>query len=268
MWLNSTTDALVVMHGDSATDIRAFLGALYDSDSRYLMTIPTRDDIPRLVSILRTGTKYEAIRLRRRALDALQIYYPFHADAYQPLLDATTQRRDFIHHILIANVARETSLNELLPAALLQCCCTAQSSLELFDGVSDTDGTHHELLPANKRSVFIGRDKLGYTAPTRVFVRGIQSSSAKGCTLKYSLCGTHCQGLSKPYYLQKDRLLDPFSPFFSIHREELKKNCCEGCRSRWEMEYQKEMEELWRDLPTFFDLPSWSAILADDLAET
>ncbi len=235
---------------------------------RYLLITPTRDDIPQLVSILRISTKYEATCLRKRAIDSLQIHYPVNVSAYKPSLEVETQNQDLIHHILVANVARETSAEKLLPAALLRCCSTANNPRELFDGVTDMHGTHHELFLPNKRAVFLGREKLGYYARTRIYIRHIQSPTARGCTVKHSPCGSVCRIWSVLYDSQKDRLLDPFFPFFSLHGEEMKTHCCETCRSGWQDGYQKEVGELWFDLPTIFDLPSWSVILADDSVDT
>ena len=230
-------------------------------------------DIPRIVSVLRVSTKYDAMHLRRQAIEALQTWYSDSLPNYRQGLEALRSwsisippsgvpklRKDFFYNILVANIAIETSAAVLLPAALLYCCVSAHDFRVLYDGITHSDGLHYELLPEAKRAIFIGRPVLESTALTRKCVRNFQ------CTYDCKspgICGDFCRMIASKNETRGGLFLDPFFPFFQLNRKFLNPQTCGSCRAEWEANNQRETEALWQDLPSVFDLPPWHVLQAD-----
>ncbi|KAI0087553.1 hypothetical protein BDY19DRAFT_994869 [Irpex rosettiformis] len=261
---------LVVMAGDNANDMRAFLEALHDPRS-FQMNSPKPTDIPHIVSVLRVSTKYDAIHLRRRAIEALQTWYGDSLSAYQqglevlrswsntspPVPSPIISRKDFFYNILVANVAIEASATVPLPAALLLCCVSAQDFRVPYDGVTNSDGILYELVPEAKRSIFIGRPVLENIALVRKSIRNFKST--QDCKSP-GICGDFCRMVASKHETRGSLFLDPFFPFFRLNRKVISGQSCEACRSGWEASNKRETEILWRDLPLIFDLPPWDVL--------
>ncbi|KAI0087554.1 hypothetical protein BDY19DRAFT_994870 [Irpex rosettiformis] len=252
---------LVVMAGDSAVDMRTFLRTLHDS-SIFQMKLPSVDEIPQIVSVLRLSTKYDVSYLRRPAIEVLQAWYPTALSNFEALGSNTSL--GLSHHIMVANVARQAFASVLLPSALLLCATKARDSYELYDGISRTDGLHVELLPENKRSIFIGRPQLEYAGRTRTFSFFYSADPrGPGCANRghgNRKCADWCKDISWESVLQKDHLLDPFFPFFEVARSFVVSSCCRVCSSSWEAQNRAGVEMLWKELPSIFDLQPWSVL--------
>ncbi|KAI0341195.1 hypothetical protein BDW22DRAFT_1333230 [Trametopsis cervina] len=254
---------LVATAGDTAADMRAFLTALHDSSldfsSQYIDAKSLKlVDIPRIISILRLSTKYDVVHLRRRAIEALQVWYPRNVSSYISLSSSSTPREDLLRHITIANIARETGSFVLLPAALLFCCSTADART-LYDGVS-VDGVYHDLHPDNKRAIFIGRPLLMHHARTRTqgffFNPHFSEGSGQKC-----LTAERCAEFRKIYTSVYDHKEDPWmNPFFRLNWKAIRSACCTNCTLSWETHNLRGMKDLWEELPALFDLTSWAVV--------
>lgn len=214
-------------------------------------------DIPSIVSLLHLSTKYQVLFLRSRAIEALQKWYPTSLSDYIPMCSAA--RQDFFRHVLVANIAREADVPILLPSALLFCCSTASGPV-LYDGVVK-DGVHYELNPLNMRALFIGRPLLGHAARTRTqsyfFNPHKQDPAKRPKCMQPARCTEFCRIYSSVF----DEKDDPWmNPFFRLNWNAIRSTCCIPCTAAWENQQKEEMDKLWAELPSFFQLSPWDKL--------
>lgn len=215
------------------------------------------EDLPMIMSILRMSHKYEVPSLRRRAIDALQSWYPTTLEGYNTLARNTRARELFRRHVLVANIARETDALSLLPSALLL-CCTTSNVRTLYDGI-EADGVLHRLVEINRRALFIGRPKLSHLARTksqRCFFYPQEKDRPK--------CqgASRCEDFCKIYSSVFDDKEDPWmNPLFPVNWNAIRSTCCKVCGALWEEQYKNATKEIWEELPTYLGLPPWADIL-------
>lgn len=171
-------------------------------------------------------------------------------------------RVNFWRHIMVANIARETDALILLPAALLFCCSTARPQ-QLWDGV-DKDGTHHELVPTNKRAIFIGRPLLAHAARTRsqpFFFFPHKPDTTDATPAAKCSSPTRCTEFCKAYSAVFNEKEDPWiNPFFQLNWNFIRNTCCVSCATVWQAHNMEANEKLWEEMPSIFDLPSWDLL--------
>ena len=215
------------------------------------------DDVPGLVGMLRMSTKYQVSSLRRRAIDGLLRWYPPTLEEYNCLLASSIPLHDYPRHVLVANVAQETDVPVLLPTALLLCCATADAHT-LYDGI-ECDGFRYLLTEANKRALFLGRPRLSHAARSRTqaFFWNPSFRNTMGECHRVA-CNQFCEIYSRTMDAKDDPWINPFRQVFW---KPVRTSCCASCVSSWQIKHQQECREVWDELPSYFDLPSWSQLL-------
>lgn len=253
---DETCEGLVVVHmQDSAADLKPFLKAIHDSSFFDISTLQVRD-VPLIVSVLRLSTKYQVSWLRKRAIAALQRWYPSKLEDYTPIGQSARPLQDHSRHVLVANAARETDVPVLLPSALLFCCATANARV-LYDGL-EANGERYTLVDANKRAVFFGRLRLSHAARSRTqaFFFYPRTPNLK-CTAP-ERCNEFCRIYSSVF----DEKEDPWmNPFYRLNWKAIRSTCCSNCASTWETHHTEAAQQVWQDMPSYFDLPAWPELI-------
>ena len=226
------------------------------------MRLPTLNDLPEIVSLLRLSTKYEVPYFRQRTIEVLQTWYPSTFSGFEELQSSEKPPPDLKHHIEVANVAKETFAWILLPSALLYCAITTSHLSDLYDGMTLSDGSRVALLPEHKRAIILGRPhlELAYRTETFAFLYLGMSRPLSTSCFSRSACPTFCQ----KYLEGSSRSLfnNPFSLFSLCKQEATNARCCQMCIAHWETVNKKSAEALWERLPSLFELYAWDNLQA------
>ncbi|THH02367.1 hypothetical protein EW026_g487 [Hermanssonia centrifuga] len=200
-----TYDGRPLIHiPDSAHDLHHFLKALHDSSLE-------PPDILAITAVLRLSTKYEVNHLRARAITVLSRWYPPTLEAFIVLPRSFLPREEFPRHVLVANIARETDVPVLLPAALLLCCATSNAR-SIWDGAlyKEDSSLLCNLVDTNKRAIFLGRPLLSHFARTRVQSFFFYPKKKTEKCQAPERCSSFCRIYSSVYDDKEDPWMNPF----------------------------------------------------------
>lgn len=243
---------------------------------RYILDINETLDLSVLSSLLRLSTKYDVPHIRRRAISALQHYFPTTLSAYY---NARERRRTHATggvstYFLLANTCREAKADVLLPSILYS--CSAQQLASILDGVPDLSrgGTtvHVELSHENKRAVVQSRHQLAALART-VTLRWLYFSDQEGegggrgggggggCRDARCVAIRRKVGAKLLEGRASDGFVNPLSPFHDAFVELIDGDCCEACQRALERCVEGGREEVWQKVPAVFRLGSWDALV-------
>ncbi|CAK5268366.1 unnamed protein product, partial [Mycena citricolor] len=248
-------DGCPVVHvHDSALDLMHFLKALHHIS--YYDPQETKDFLL-IAAILRLSTKYNVEFLRRRALAHISSLYP-------TKLSDWDQRKDNAMEVFNARpfavflLAKETGHQALLPACMYLCADSVDIN-DILDGLESIDGTHIELDWPDKRACIRGRQNLLLALRSEVFAFLTGSLAViTGCTAQ-----ARCDA-SKLRWLQSlEASLGNGCPgIFSIKFPwpSFRKAVCETCYAASYAHSNQKREEIWNNLPGYFDLPPWAEL--------
>ncbi|KAI1795466.1 hypothetical protein LXA43DRAFT_44558 [Ganoderma leucocontextum] len=140
---------------DSPEDLRHFLRVFVGKSFLYGGLHPTYHEI---AACVRLADKYECTMLMQRCLEYLKRYFHDNFDSWKD--DAAVfapPQFERIHCIGVANLARLTGQDKMLPGALMGCC---QLGTEIADGFAREDGARETLSVEDLARCFVGRAKL------------------------------------------------------------------------------------------------------------
>ncbi|TCD62078.1 hypothetical protein EIP91_007500 [Steccherinum ochraceum] len=245
----------LVWISDSAVEMRYLLKSMLDP--RYILKINQTLDLPALCSILRLSTKYNVVHIRRRAIEALQHYFPTTLSAYY---NARERRRlssgGVSTYFLLANTCREANANVLLPSILYS--CSAQQLDTILDGVPDSHQGRVELSHKNKSAVIQSRHQLAHLARTGT-LRWLYSG--EGCSDKRCVAIRRRVGARLLEGRSIDGFVNPLSTFNDALVELIDGDCCEACQNAVERCVDNGREEVWKKVPSVFGLGSWDVLV-------
>ena len=214
------------------------------------VTIPT----PVLAGVLRISTKYEATAIRQRCIQVLRISYPTDLSKWFGCTDSESiGSSEDIHlrHFHIANIARETGVLTILPAALLMCCMATLPNI--MDGLVLPDGYEVGLTPENKRIVLIARQALSHRARTMSWKRLFSIEDIQGCS-KVAAC--RLERNRKAEWLLSQSGDDWLNPLSS---KSYTGTVCTTCRNAIKGALKESRVKIWSELPLIFELgESWN----------
>ncbi|EIW79385.1 hypothetical protein CONPUDRAFT_167140 [Coniophora puteana RWD-64-598 SS2] len=248
-------DCPVVHLPDSGDDMYHVLQALYDRS--YSPAYSDKLPFEVTAAFLRLGKKYMIDHLYKEAKDRLASNFPTTLVGWD-LADARCSGSwsvsGWTHHaltLLTANLARETQLLSLLPAALYSAStlCTAR---ELVHGVDDcTTGAHVLLCPENRDAVVVAHDALRELAvktygwlmrlPPACRLPGMDGCLDKKRTLLISL-----------FYPK--RVCTPLDEWDDAWEDRL----CSECAAEAKRLHEAGRRYAWSQLPQVYGLPKWA----------
>ncbi|KAJ7496925.1 hypothetical protein FB451DRAFT_207902 [Mycena latifolia] len=249
----------VIEMQDSAADVAHLLKALHNPTFLQQAALP----LPVVAALIRLGRKYEFRELLDSAVARLTFENPTTLAEYDARIDPSgflgyVPTRIINYNGLIFDmltVARENNILSALPCAYYRAACSGHG--RLLDGIKNRDGTLASLTSVEQRQCILGGQKLliaqtqpGYTMGwLRSWVPAAGCTQRNGCTTVRNIC--------------LHRYLDSGAIWALDSYTELYLEFCDACRPPNEAAVRVGREEMWEDLPGFFDLPRWNELKND-----
>ncbi|KII91857.1 hypothetical protein PLICRDRAFT_173653 [Plicaturopsis crispa FD-325 SS-3] len=254
----------VIHMPDQSQDWQHVLKALYDRGYCANSNEPMSLDIAS--AFLRLGKKYKFIHIYKEALSRLHLTSPTtlaqwdaHSDGIIYTVPETLTLVMQKHTIIVSliNLARSTDTRSILPAAFYRYCATAFQETVL-DGYHKRDPSLASV-SSRDRDICIS----GHTALLRAQIKHVypwaelekimkpECNVGECNRIKIRLL-THCLQNCFALAQQSELWLDPL---------------CGLCRLKAKRCMAAGRQKIWDELPSFFDLPSWETLIAEDALE-
>jgi hypothetical protein len=216
-----------------------------------------------LRAFLHMSAKYDIAALRVDALSRLRAKFPSaeSASSYNYIRqdEGLPWRIDSYPGIEydLANLAREHRIWDVLPVLYLRVLTHDGYEWEhVLDGFpapkqSSQAPNVRKLSLDNRRAVLLGERRLTHH----------QSACIAAWISPTCTGGRACRDALA---LKRLAHMDPrfFLVFWGAWRAGLEARLCEHCRSHARGQYTVQQDQTWRDLPEFFDLPSWDVLIS------
>ncbi|KAJ6593481.1 hypothetical protein B0H19DRAFT_1090540 [Mycena capillaripes] len=242
---------------DAAVDVEHLLKAIYDPTFLAQTAVP----LSAIAALIRLGRKYDFRNLFDLAVGRLTFENPTTLAEYDGLMPADgkyeTTRILHYHGVLydMVTVARENSILSALPCAYYRALYyhNRSSVTHLLDGISRGDGTSSSLAPIDQRRCLVGCEKLIRAQTQEGYTLGwLRSWDADGCIDPVG-CTKWRASMLRKYF---DMLtVWAFTPFNRIGSP-----LCEPCNKHLKASVVGGRKKVWEELPSFFELPSWSEL--------
>ncbi|KAF8201184.1 hypothetical protein K438DRAFT_1821537 [Mycena galopus ATCC 62051] len=246
---------------DSLEDVKHLLDALYNPH----IFNQEKLSFPFIAALVRLGRKYDFKNLLEVAVQRLSYENPTTFEKYEALTQVhangrimyTTQvivpQQDIIFDVL--TLARENNLFAILPSAYLRAIVFYSPEL-IFDGIPSRNGSTVTLSSADQRLSILGNQRVleaqwehaGFLAWIGVDTPSPGCTDHDGCTRRKKLI---LQRL-----IQKAVSVAPFL----LAKE---RGLCLSCLIAHSQVMTEARKEIWKNLPSFFDLPPWNELKND-----
>ncbi|EIN09640.1 hypothetical protein PUNSTDRAFT_67037, partial [Punctularia strigosozonata HHB-11173 SS5] len=249
----------LIQLADDLDDIRHFLGALYHR-SYFQKGIDMHLDV--VAGMLRMATKYIVTDLRKDLIAHMELLYPLSLKEFRATVEDGSHIDDDGHSFVAVQIARESNIPSILPAALYHCCELPVQSL--LDGVefSGMLGPRRVRLPASDlRACLLARGKLikikAENIDAFLWDDGPSAScrDPQGC----SECLRCCQDDER-----QNGYFDTCDIFTrrlrSVYHGTAEGDFCYKCQAAWKRKEEEELERTWRELPAVFGLEDWAEL--------
>ncbi|KAF8989031.1 hypothetical protein BDQ17DRAFT_1393350 [Cyathus striatus] len=236
-----TLDGCPLVHlSDSASDIAELLEVLYDKSYNVREAVP----FPTLAAMLRLGRKYDFEHLRDEALIRLTSEFPTTLNEWESLAEEFTHikyQRGILFDVI--NLAREMSVNSVLPAAYYLCI---QDIEEMLNGQIREDGSVAQL------PHFL--QKASQASSTLAWVDG-NSDMCTSCINPMGCSSARALITRKIWKPVPDcsRSLERWSDAPSA-------GLCKPCMLSARDIHEQGRRRMWELLPSFFGLPPWDEL--------
>ncbi|KAJ7677049.1 hypothetical protein DFH06DRAFT_1169601 [Mycena polygramma] len=255
----STADGDQMMDGspvvrlhDSASEVEAFLRAIFDSS--YFMPPPAEVDFHVVLGILRLSHKYDVAYLHTRALAHLERVYPLDHTIYSTLTTVTQphQRMSLGFHLTAVPVLIEVDATWLLPSAYYAIGTYELSTLR-------TAGAPWDALPPSIREACLPLAGIQLKAAIRIsrFIsdESVCASSTDCAEGRLTVITSMITRLDSP-------LQDPLAEWNNTEWERLRNVLCSDCVCDCQVDHSIALLEVWNALPGNCGLEDWDVLLA------
>ncbi|KAJ6589851.1 hypothetical protein DFH09DRAFT_217605 [Mycena vulgaris] len=249
----------VVELPDALADVENLLRALYNPTFLFKKVLPFRV----VAALIRMGRKYEFRDILDSAVDRITFENPSTIGEYEALKDRNGQYaptrflgdRSVIFDIL--TLARENNIQSALPCAYFR-ALIYHTRQQLFDGVSRENGDLSVLAPIDLRRCILAREQLlkaqWETGNTLECVKS--RLSYPDCPSELG-CGASRQRLVDAYLLSMP--LRAFPPTTFVDDLDV----CAACKKHMKFSVAAGRKKMWKQLPSFFELPPWDELKND-----
>lgn len=254
---------------DDAEELEKFLEVVHDY--RVYFESDSWKDLASVAAILRLSSKYQVGHLRRRMVEHLEAtYYPTTFDAYKAL---SAPEVPAAQHMSAIQLLTETNVQRLLPAAFFSCLAATKGQYDkLYDEVVPSDRTTALWVEEHKIKERCMRAGFLFDEDTHTHLRdfGRLSGRVHGFAVATSDRGLTCEMNSYRW----------FTDTMSVRRrKELRvrvdylqqavgrlqgQKICATCNKEADKVLAENDTKTWSRLPSFFQLPSWEELLAEE----
>ncbi|GJE93165.1 hypothetical protein PsYK624_093240 [Phanerochaete sordida] len=242
--------APLVRMPDRAEELRLLLSVIFLHE--FLEDLRGR---PELAILLEIATKYQASRVRQRAIAMLSLEFPSTLADYDALRSDSEPARqtvckDEIHFWALTTAtikaARRSHAEQLLPTAYLRAASRS---------MPDILAHQHALESAELNVLLVGREKVAQLARQEAFYSAFNPPGCGECEWVWRELRNHIE-VSANYF-------DPFyvAAVDSWHRWKADSNCF--CIPTHQ-DHQRKREFTWGEVPAAFGLPDWDKLLEDN----
>lgn len=199
------------------------------------------------------GTKYMVEPLRQESKYLLQKAFPNNFPRYSPFVPNVFHKQpsDLMFFIEVLNLAEETSLQIIIPAALYS--IAKQPVKTVLEGVTETDGSHFGLSASNLERWLIGRDEIAAAWRTDIYAWLHMENPL--CTYA-ERCRVERLEIIRRFYPV------PFVHLFEPWCDETweRTDICRACITEGRANYMEAQMRIWERLPAIYGLPSWEEL--------
>ncbi|KDQ56618.1 hypothetical protein JAAARDRAFT_131820 [Jaapia argillacea MUCL 33604] len=244
----------IVLLSDDALDVKHLLNALLDREFFRPMENPQPFAVA--ASLLRLGKKYAIRRVYDEALSCLTHEFPSTLEGWERAESTDYSRLQYYVglEIDVINVVREINLPSLLPILFYLCAASYDSPTQIFRGVERGDGSVAILSRADQEILLTGRHLMVIEAHDLFWVQlsSLFNCNSAPCGQRKALVHREC--FRPPGTL---RALCGWS-------EDWYPGLCDPCRLNGPHAHSVYRKYLWESLPSFFELPEWDTLRAQD----
>ncbi|KAJ7751707.1 hypothetical protein B0H16DRAFT_1840144 [Mycena metata] len=244
---------LVKMHDDPG-ELESFLKAIFDSE--YLFYASSTIEFDTIIGVLRLAHKYDVSFLHRRALQHLSTYYCTSLEHYrQGVSESYTMGSTLDAHLKTIQISVEVGSLWLLPDAYY--------SLLGFGLEEMLNAKSWRCLGEYERSVSLRpfSHKI-QSLPTSalISVLSMWKDNDLACSA-WARCNQVRLATIQHYDWDDDEECDLLNALHSYIWCELEDSgMCGTCLAEAKAEHERKLETFWRELPSVFGLPNWSAL--------
>lgn len=210
-----------------------------------------------VAAFLRLGKKYDIGILHAEAVKRLTYECPSSLEDFDKLEFWSMIEAEDGLPIEIVRLARENGLPSVLPIALY-CCCRCYTAPELLKGVKGKDGNHVALSSEDKETCIVANQRIIQAQAVTTFA-WMNPSSTSGSLYKYCRSQTSCTSARMELLCQTFLPL-PRSIALDLWEVEWENGMCDICVEAAKKSHCEGREEMWNDLPTFFNLSGWTEL--------
>ncbi|KAJ7445007.1 hypothetical protein B0H11DRAFT_436141 [Mycena galericulata] len=240
-------DSAVVLH-DSASDVEAFLRAIFDSS--YFMPPPAVVETPVVLGILRLAHKYDVPYLYRRALSHLsERYFPLSVEEYRDYFSSQYLKEFTLgHRIAVIRAATQVGALWLLPVAYYLVSEYPATALRTW---GEDDEIVSKCLAAKP-------DLISATSTMHAF---LSTTSDEDCTKRNDCDAYRFQELRRYFARAADGGLS--SPLEAWNEDDWSwHGFCVHCLGVARADHSAALRAFWERLPSLFGLPPWTELIA------
>ncbi|KAJ7472850.1 hypothetical protein FB451DRAFT_1558974 [Mycena latifolia] len=244
----------VVELSDRVEDVEYVLETLYNPLFFAQQTLP----LPVIASHIRLGRKYDFKDILQSVVERLTHENPTSLEEYDALNmpetgsympTRVTGFRGF--NFDLVTLARENNLFSVLPCAYYRALWRPQT--EIFDGITQRDGSIATLSPIDQRLLSLGRAAILRAQWDVGYTLGWVQDAEEDCA-NVSACRRKKSSFFHQQVVKGDVIA--LHPVSSIDRFGLCQDCMKGAKKKMAAGRRK----MWESLPTFFELPAWDEL--------
>ncbi|KAJ6601524.1 hypothetical protein B0H10DRAFT_2082251 [Mycena sp. CBHHK59/15] len=242
----------VVQLADNEGDLECFLRSLFDY--RFFPPFPSRTTFDNLSGILRLATKYMVDPLRQRALVHLSSAFPLVLSEYPGWAAKASWSIDDAQYIRLILLAREMSVDWILPLVLYRACNTL-TPVQFLHGIYHGD-TYLELSSADKLAYLQQFPLIRENGCAEVLDFLWNPAQILGCVNgRNGYCNRSRTDLRMSAEAWREE--NPL-PLLLWNQGDWKSlTVCESCLAAMKEAHATALQKFWDGLPGRFGFPGW-----------
>lgn len=216
-----------------------------------------------LAALLRMGTKYMAVRMRRDVINHLKMAYPASRLDYNKRTDLFVPQEG--HAIRALHMASEgIPIGIILPA--IYCHLAELPVADVILGIEVSDRERLVLPESAQRICLVGRDRLLRESITDGLGHMVLLSPMGICGCPEKPAPNCTTTLIKALQVEIDVAVkcDIFSRPMPYQKYCPNDDMCMMCMGCWEADEHQAYDDMWTDVPGYFGLERWETLVAED----
>ena len=221
------------------------------------------DDKPQTFSVVaafaRLGTKYDFRQLRNEAVKRLTFMFPSRLEDMGNIHiegNCIIAETGLIFEAI--NLARETNMLFLLPAAM-EYCCAVHTIHDILNGVQRPNKTPIFLSVEDQTACLSGWYELIHRQAEETY-RWLDRN-AEGTLFPECQRRSRCTDGRRRIFYSMSHPVTCCVPLEPWQGADWEKHMCATCNAASQAQHERGRQNVWNELPSFFGLPGWAELL-------